>query len=230
MQIRACAAGAGRRLVAGRVARNVVGQRPADRPAGRCEFSRAGRGSRDPRFWPAATGRNLNVVILVLVLLAGNVAFHLEAHWRGWPRSSIRIGIAVVVLLISLIGGCIIPSLPATGWCGRSRPASDAVRPLRHNRRRHHRADAGGLGRQFREPAHRRRAGSCRFAAPGAALAALGRRPYLPRAALADPACRLPVRAARLSAHYRLRVRSSAARAPVFMPGWRGPPASWRWR
>ena len=30
--------------------------------------------------------KNLNVVILVLLLLAGNVAFHLEAHFNGLPR------------------------------------------------------------------------------------------------------------------------------------------------
>src|SRR6476620_11003231 len=44
--------------------------------------------------------KNLNVVMLVLVLLAGNVAFHLEAHFRGHADLGIRIGIAVVVLLI----------------------------------------------------------------------------------------------------------------------------------
>jgi len=48
--------------------------------------------------------------MLVLLLLAGNIAFHLEAHFRGAADTGIRIGIAVVVLLISLIGGRIIPS------------------------------------------------------------------------------------------------------------------------
>jgi uncharacterized protein involved in response to NO len=54
--------------------------------------------------------RNLAVVMLVLLLLAGNVAFHLEAHVQGNADIAIRAGIAVVVLLISLIGGRIIPS------------------------------------------------------------------------------------------------------------------------
>lgn len=54
--------------------------------------------------------RNLPVVVLVLVLLAGNVAFHLEAHYEGAADVSIRVGIGVVMLLISLIGGRIIPS------------------------------------------------------------------------------------------------------------------------
>jgi uncharacterized protein involved in response to NO len=65
--------------------------------------------------------RNLNVVLLVLLLLAGNVAFHLEAHFQGAAETGIRIGIAVVVLLISLIGGRIIPSF-TRNWLVRENP------------------------------------------------------------------------------------------------------------
>ena len=65
--------------------------------------------------------RNLNVVVLVVLLLAGNVAFHLEAHFRGLAETGIRIGIAVVVLLISLIGGRIIPSF-TRNWLVRENP------------------------------------------------------------------------------------------------------------
>jgi uncharacterized protein involved in response to NO len=65
--------------------------------------------------------RNLNVVMLVLLLLAGNVAFHLEAHFNGAADTGIRIGIAVVVLLISLIGGRIIPSF-TRNWLVRENP------------------------------------------------------------------------------------------------------------
>jgi uncharacterized protein involved in response to NO len=65
--------------------------------------------------------RNLNVVMLVLLLLAGNVAFHLEAHFHGAAEAGIRIGIAVVVLLISLIGGRIIPSF-TRNWLVRENP------------------------------------------------------------------------------------------------------------
>ena len=54
--------------------------------------------------------RNLTVVVLVLVLFAGNVTFHLEAHLLGVADRAIRVGIAVVILLISLVGGRIIPS------------------------------------------------------------------------------------------------------------------------
>jgi uncharacterized protein involved in response to NO len=65
--------------------------------------------------------RNLYVVMLVLLLLAGNVAFHFEAHFHGAAETSIRIGIAVVVLLISLIGGRIIPSF-TRNWLVRENP------------------------------------------------------------------------------------------------------------
>ncbi len=64
---------------------------------------------------------NLNVVILVLILLAGNVAFHLEAHFNGAADISIRVGMAVVVMLISLIGGRIIPSF-TRNWLARENP------------------------------------------------------------------------------------------------------------
>ena len=65
--------------------------------------------------------RNLMVVSLVAILLAGNVAFHLEAHFNGQADMSIRVGVAVVVLLISLIGGRIIPSF-TRNWLVRENP------------------------------------------------------------------------------------------------------------
>jgi len=65
--------------------------------------------------------RNLNVVLLLLLLLAGNVAFHLEAHFHGAADIAIRAGIAVVVLLIALIGGRIVPSF-TRNWLVRENP------------------------------------------------------------------------------------------------------------
>ncbi|MGY8662446.1 NnrS family protein [Bradyrhizobium sp. UFLA05-109] len=65
--------------------------------------------------------RNLPVVMLVLLLLAGNVGFHLEVHIEGAADYSIRVGIAVVVLLISLIGGRIIPSF-TRNWLVKMNP------------------------------------------------------------------------------------------------------------
>jgi len=61
------------------------------------------------------------VVVLVLVLLAGNVAFHLEAHFEGAADVGIRVGISVVVLLIALIGGRIIPSF-TRNWLVKDNP------------------------------------------------------------------------------------------------------------
>jgi uncharacterized protein involved in response to NO len=43
-------------------------------------------------------------------LFAGNLTFHLEAHFAGGADYAVRIGIGVLVVLISLIGGRIIPS------------------------------------------------------------------------------------------------------------------------
>lgn len=65
--------------------------------------------------------RNLNVIALVTILLTGNVAFHLEARYQGAADYSIRIGIAVVVLLITMIGGRIIPSF-TRNWLARENP------------------------------------------------------------------------------------------------------------
>jgi len=65
--------------------------------------------------------RNLKVVGLVALLLAGNVAFHLEAHLNGAADYSIRAGIAVVIVLIALIGGRIVPSF-TRNWLVRENP------------------------------------------------------------------------------------------------------------
>jgi uncharacterized protein involved in response to NO len=65
--------------------------------------------------------RNLMVVSLVAILLVGNIAFHLEAHVNGQADVAIRVGVAVVVLLISLIGGRIIPSF-THNWLVRQNP------------------------------------------------------------------------------------------------------------
>ena len=65
--------------------------------------------------------RNLRVVSLVLLLLAGNIVFHLEAHFEGTADYAIRIGIAAIVLLLSLIGGRIIPSF-TRNWLVRENP------------------------------------------------------------------------------------------------------------
>jgi uncharacterized protein involved in response to NO len=65
--------------------------------------------------------RNLRVVALVTLLLAGNIAFHIEAHFHGAAEYGARIGIATMVLLISVIGGRIIPSF-TRNWLVRENP------------------------------------------------------------------------------------------------------------
>lgn len=54
--------------------------------------------------------RNLRVLALVTLLLVGNVVFYTEAIFASGNGYGTRIGIAAAVLLISLIGGRIIPS------------------------------------------------------------------------------------------------------------------------
>lgn len=65
--------------------------------------------------------RNLRVVGMVALLLAGNMAFHLEAHFRGSAEYGTRVGIAATVLLIVVIGGRIIPSF-TRNWLVRENP------------------------------------------------------------------------------------------------------------
>jgi uncharacterized protein involved in response to NO len=65
--------------------------------------------------------RNFKVVALIGLLLVGNIAFHLEAHFEGAADYGIRAGIAVVVMLILLIGGRIIPSF-TRNWLARENP------------------------------------------------------------------------------------------------------------
>ena len=62
--------------------------------------------------------RNLRVVLVVAVLAAGNIAFHLEAHFTGVAEYSVRLGIAAVVTLLMLVGGRIIPSF-TNNWLAR---------------------------------------------------------------------------------------------------------------
>ena len=67
--------------------------------------------------------RNLKVLAVLGVLLAGNAAFHLEAA-RGWGIGyGARVGIGATVLLIMLIGGRIIPSF-TRNWLARRGPGA----------------------------------------------------------------------------------------------------------
>lgn len=65
--------------------------------------------------------RNLKVIGMVALLLAGNVAFHVEVHLRGTAEYGTRIGVATTVMLITLIGGRIVPSF-TRNWLVRKNP------------------------------------------------------------------------------------------------------------
>jgi uncharacterized protein involved in response to NO len=67
--------------------------------------------------------RNLKVLLLVSLLLVGNAVFHVESALAGGTGYGARIGIAAAVLLISLIGGRIVPSF-TRNWLARERPGS----------------------------------------------------------------------------------------------------------
>jgi uncharacterized protein involved in response to NO len=65
--------------------------------------------------------RNLRVLIVLGLLILGNVTFHAEVLLEGSADYGTRIGIAAIVLLISLIGGRIVPSF-TNNWLARNNP------------------------------------------------------------------------------------------------------------
>ena len=70
--------------------------------------------------------RNLRILIVLGVLIAGNVVFHAEVLLKGSADYGIRIAIAAVILLISLIGGRIVPSFTGN-WLARNNPGRRPV-------------------------------------------------------------------------------------------------------
>ena len=79
--------------------------------------------------------RNLKVVAIISILAAGNIAFHLEAHFRGSADFSVRAGVAAVILLITLVGGRVVPSF-TRNWLAREQTRAYA-KPLRTFRHGH---------------------------------------------------------------------------------------------
>ena len=65
--------------------------------------------------------RNLRILVLLGVLIAGNIIFHLEVIRYGSAEYGARLGIAAIVALISLVGGRIVPSF-THNWLTRSNP------------------------------------------------------------------------------------------------------------
>jgi len=65
--------------------------------------------------------RNLRVLVILVVLVLGNIVFHAEVLMTGNANDGTRIAIAAVILMISLIGGRIVPSF-TNNWLNRNNP------------------------------------------------------------------------------------------------------------
>ncbi len=63
--------------------------------------------------------RNLKIVVVIGVLAAANIGFHLEAHFSGIADYAARTGIGAIVLLITLVGGRVVPSF-THNWLARA--------------------------------------------------------------------------------------------------------------
>jgi uncharacterized protein involved in response to NO len=64
---------------------------------------------------------NLPVVAIIATFGAVNVAFHIEAHAHGLTDTTARFAVALVITLVSLIGGRIVPSF-TRNWLARENP------------------------------------------------------------------------------------------------------------
>ena len=108
---------------------------------------------------------NLKIVVIVSLLAAGNLAFHLEAHFSGLAEYATRGGIAMVIMLIALIGGRIIPSF-TRNWLARAGAGSYAiaVRPLRCRDDGVYRVRACAVGGSAAGPDDRRAVAGMRLA------------------------------------------------------------------
>ena len=65
--------------------------------------------------------RNLRVLAVLGALIAGNIVFHAEVLVNGNANYGVRIAIGAVLLLISLVGGRIVPSFTGN-WIKRENP------------------------------------------------------------------------------------------------------------
>jgi len=65
--------------------------------------------------------RNLRVIAVLAVFIAGNVVFHAEAIMRGSADYGVRIGIGAAIGLIMVVGGRIVPSF-THNWLKRENP------------------------------------------------------------------------------------------------------------
>ncbi|MBE1206092.1 NnrS family protein [Aminobacter carboxidus] len=86
-----------------------------------CAFLLAVAGAAATEIVAGRNWRNLKVLAPVLVLLAANMIFHAEAHFEDISDIGRRLGIGAAVVLITIIGGRIIPSF-TRNWLVRENP------------------------------------------------------------------------------------------------------------
>lgn len=79
----------------------------------------------------AKNWRNFGVVALLLVFLSGNVLFHLESFDGGYPAAGLgfRLGLGAAILLISLIGGRIVPAFTQNWLRQQGAPVPEPLWP-----------------------------------------------------------------------------------------------------
>ncbi len=65
--------------------------------------------------------RNLKLLAVLGALFAGNLSFHIEAHFFSFADYGARIGIAAIVMLVMLVGGRLTPSF-TRNWLARNNP------------------------------------------------------------------------------------------------------------
>ena len=83
-----------------------------------CAFLLAVAGAAAVEIVAGRNWRNLKVLIPVVVLLAANVLFHVEAHIEGLSDIARRLAIGAAIVLVLVIGGRLIPSF-TRNWLAR---------------------------------------------------------------------------------------------------------------
>ncbi len=61
---------------------------------------------------------NLRLLVVLALFAVGNISFHVEAHIAGMAEYGTRLGIAAALLLITIVGGRIVPSF-TRNWLAR---------------------------------------------------------------------------------------------------------------
>lgn len=86
-----------------------------------CAFLLAVAGAAAVEIVAGRNWRNLKVLAPVAILLAANILFHLEVRSAGFSDTGKRLGIAATIVLITIIGGRVIPSF-TRNWLVRENP------------------------------------------------------------------------------------------------------------